>query len=132
VNTGLLVVVRGIAAVLVATALLAGCGSAPPSAAHVPTATAVPSGITREQAIAVAREAAPRYATANVLSAEVGAFGDLVSAFTVQHVSPVPTSDRLVWKVTLGEQPSPTGGQGADVIIDFWDGRVILATEWIS
>jgi hypothetical protein len=62
----------------------------------------------------------------------VGRFGDLVSAVTAQHLSPVPTSDRLVWKVTLGEQPSPTGGQGTDVIIDFWDGRVILATEWVS
>ncbi len=131
-NADLLGVARGIAAMLVATALLAGCGSAPPSASPVPTAAATPSGMTRERAIAVARGAAPRYANADVLSAEVGAFGDLVSAFTAQRFSPVPTSDRLVWKVTLGDQPSPTGGQGADVIIDFWDGRVILTTEWIS
>lgn len=135
-NADLLGVARGIAGVVLAAALLAGCGSTPPSASHVLTGTAGPtpaaSGITREEAIAVAREAAPRYATADVLSAEVGRFGDLVSAFTVQHFSPVPTSDRLVWKVTLGEQPSPTGGQGTDVVIDFWDGRVILATEWVS
>jgi hypothetical protein len=128
-------VARRIGSVVMAAAVLA-CGSAPPSPSHVPTGTVGPnpaeSGITREQAIAVAREAVPRYATADVLSAEVGRFGDLVSAFTAEHFSPVPTSDRLVWKVTLGEQPSPTGGQGTDVIIDFWDGRVILASDWVS
>jgi hypothetical protein len=135
-NAHLLGVGRRIVGVVLAAALLAGCGSTLPATSHFPAASAGPtpaaSGITRDRAIAIAREASPRYATADVLRAEMGPFGDLVSAFTAQHFSPVPTSDRLVWKVTLGEQPSPTGGQGTDVIIDFWDGRVILATEWFS
>jgi hypothetical protein len=61
-----------------------------------------------------------------------GRFEDLVSPFTADHVSPAPSPDRLVWRVRLGERPSPTGGQGVDVIIDFWDGRVIFAAEWFS
>jgi hypothetical protein len=89
-------------------------------------------GITREQAIEAARAAVPRYATADVLNAEMGRFADLVSAFTAAHFTQAPAPDRLVWRITLGEQPSPTGGQGTDVIIDFWDGGFIFATEWVS
>jgi hypothetical protein len=125
-----------IGSVVLAAAMLVGCGSATVSPAPVPTGTIGPapaaSGITREQAITAVRAAVPRYATADVLGAEEGRFEDLVSAFTAEHFSPAPAPDRLVWRITLGEQPSPTGGQGTDVIIDFWDGRFIFATEWVS
>lgn len=90
------------------------------------------SGISREQAIEAARAAAPRYANADVLRADSGRFEDLVSRFTAKHISPRPSPDQQVWLITLGERPSPTGGQGTDVIIDFVDGRIIFATEWVS
>lgn len=133
-NKELLGIVRRIAGPILAVAFVAGCSSGPPASSQFPAVTAgsPASGITRDRAIAVAREAAPRYATLSVLGAELGRFGDVVSAFTAEHFSPVPTPDRLFWKVTLGEQPSPTGGQGTDVIIDFWEGGVILATDWVS
>lgn len=125
-----------IGSVVLAAAVLAGCelavGSPAPTTPGITTPSPTPSGITREEAIAVARAAAPRYATAGVLHADAGRFDDFVPAFTAEHYTPVPAPDRLVWRITLGEQPSPTGGQGTDVIIDFWDGRVILATEWVS
>jgi hypothetical protein len=108
------------------------------SASLVPSPTATSgtaptaSGITREEAIIAARAAVPRYATAPVLGAEVGRLEDLLSRLTAAHISPAPSPDWLVWRIRLGEQPSPTGGQGTDVIIDFWDGRVIFAYEWFS
>lgn len=125
-----------IGTVALTAVVLVGCALAPPSPSQVLTGTVGPnpsaSGITREQAIAVARAAVPRYATADVLRAEMGRFDEFVSAFAAEHLSPPPSPDRLVWKVTLGEQPSPTGGQGTDVIIDFWDGRIIIASDWFS
>lgn len=125
-----------IGGVVLIAAVLAGCGWVTTSPTLAPTTTIghspVASGISREQAIAAARVAAPRYAADDVLRAEIGRFGDLVSAFTAEQFSPVPAPDRLVWKITLGSQPSPTGGQGTDVIIDFLEGRFILATEWVS
>jgi hypothetical protein len=129
------VAVRTCSAILAAV-LLAGCGAVPPSPSAAPTAssspTATATGINREQAITVARAAVPRYASADVLSASVGRFIDSVTEYTAAHLTPAPAPDRLVWRVTLGEHGGPTGGEGTVVIVDFWDGRFILSTDFIG
>jgi hypothetical protein len=120
---------------IVLAAVLAGCSSAADTTTPQPTVTAranpPATGITREAAIAIARAAVPRYATADPLSVELGRLADLLPSVVVQHLSPPPTPDSLVWRVRLGEQPSPTGGQGTDVFVDL-DGRVVLTSDWAS
>jgi hypothetical protein len=127
---------RRLGSLMLAAAVLAGCTSSAEMTPPMPTDTTRPNpaetGITREAAIAIARAAVPRYATADTLTVEMGRLADLLPSVVVQHLSPPPTPDTLVWKITLGEQPSPTGGQGTDVYIDSSDGRVLLTSDWAS
>jgi len=124
--------------------LLAACGPAPspsptagpsatlPAPTATPTPSVAPTGISRDRAIATARAAAPLHATDDVLVADVGRFADSVSDYTATHISPAPAPDRLVWRVNLGTRCQPLCASGTTVIIDYWTGRVLIATDWIS
>jgi hypothetical protein len=112
-------------------------------ATTVPTAPATPSpgligpagsgtGLTRDQAITIARAAAPRRGDAAVLQAEVGRFADLGYAHAASGVSPPPTPERLVWRVNLGTVRGPLEGEGTIVILDFQTGKIIQVFDWIS
>jgi hypothetical protein len=109
----------------------------------MPTAPATPSpnppgpalsgaGLTRDQAITIARTAAPRRGDAAVLQADVGRFADLGYAHAASRVSPPPTPERLVWRVNLGTVSGPLEGEGTIVILDFQTGSVIQVFDWIS
>jgi hypothetical protein len=111
----------------------AGCGGALPAHSNTaPPGSPAASGVTREVAINAARAAAGRFANAAVLKADVGPLEDFVSELVAAHISPAPSRDQVVWRITLGEQPSPTGGQGVDVFIDYRDGRVLFVGDWVS
>ena len=97
------------------------------------TATASPAtGSTRDQAIALARKAAPsQFADEEVLDARVSTWGDL-DRWTPPDAPPTPTPDTRIWIVNLGYDPGPLMGWGIIVALDYVDGRVLNATEWIS
>lgn len=138
----------------VAVVVLAGCSAQSPTNTASPTAVAPPVvaaspsagvsghalfapsperlGITREQAIAIARTAAPRWSSAAVLEATTGTFGDLGSRNAPILVSPAPGPERAVWRIKLGVVRGPADAAGTDVIIDAIDGTVIETTDWIS
>jgi hypothetical protein len=82
--------------------------------------TAAPTtGLTQEQAITVARVAAPQSADRSVRRAEAGPAGELVEPQVYEFSSDIP-SDRWVWVIILATQ----GEGGSSVVIDFLDGRV--------
>ena len=87
--------------------------------------------ISRERATAIARAARPAYAKDQVFAAQLGTFADLGNAHA-ETASPTPAPTALVWLVNIGWQLGPLNGQGAIVLIDAQDGRVIQAFEWIS
>lgn len=116
--------------------LLAGCstiGRDPtPATTSVPTATASPAtGLTRDEAIALARKATTRFANEGVLDAQVSTWGEL-DRWTPPDAPPTPAPGTRIWVVNLGYQSGPLMGQGVIVALDYFDGRVLNATEWIS
>jgi hypothetical protein len=130
-----------VAFLLLALLAAAGCATAPVSGGRVSTApapsgtispTAAGTGLSRDQAIAIARAAAPRRGGAAVLQAEVGPFADLGNAHAASRVSPPPTPERLVWRVNLGTDSGPLQGDGTIVILDFQTGSVIQVFDWIA
>ncbi len=87
--------------------------------------------IDASRAVAIARDAQPRYAAEQVLRAELGTFaslGDPHAAVT----PPAPDPAAAVWRITLGWQLGPLTGQGVDVVVDASSGRVLQVVEWIS
>lgn len=111
-------------ALVISAVLVGGCSTAG-TAGPTPAAT----GITRDQAIAIARAAVPPYANYEVLSAEAWPFGDVVSPSQADNMSSPPPRDRVVWVVKLGE---PTGGQDDEVVVDSVDGRVLVRSHRTS
>jgi hypothetical protein len=88
--------------------------------------------MTKDQAIAAARRALPRWADGNVLEAMTGLFADLGDPYAKVRISPAPTPDQLVWKVNLGIVIGPLNASGTYAILDAFDGRVIQEIDWIS
>lgn len=116
---------------LVVGLLVTGCGGLLPPPFDALGRTAGP-GLARDEAIGAAKAAAPQFANAEVLAAELGSVGDFVPKRVFERLSPVPLLDDAAWRIRLGEQPSPTGGGGVEVIINARDGRVILVSRWTS
>ena len=103
-----------------------------PSPTVTPSPSASPAvGLTRDEAIALAREAAGRFANDDVLEARVGTWGAL-DPWTPRNAPPTPTPDTRIWIINIGYNPGPLMGQGIVVVLDYFDGRVLNATEWIS
>jgi len=138
---------RRVIGALVAMMVLAGCSptvlprpTTPPPASPSPVPTIGPSpspasspvAITRDRAIAIARQAATRWATASVLQADKGPFGELGFSRAPVLVSPAPSPEHLVWLINLGVVRGPLDADGTDVIIDATDGGVLQLVDWIS
>jgi hypothetical protein len=88
--------------------------------------------ISRNEAIAIARQAAVRSGSDDVLQADFGRYADLEDVYAAALVSPSPAPNRLVWRITLGTNHGPLEGQGAVVVVDSHDGRVLQIWEWVS
>jgi hypothetical protein len=129
---------------VIAAVVLVGCrqlgpssgptGQVPPSASPSPSPSPSPSsaGLTRDQAIALARSVAdPNYAADEVLQAEVMPFGQL-DLYAGPDTTPRPGPDRLVWFISLGHISGPQMGAGVNVVIDVLDGTVIANYGWIT
>jgi len=138
---------RRVIGALVAVMVLAGCSptvlprpaTQPPSSpSPVPTIGSSPSpasshvAITKDRAIAIARRAATRWATASVLQADKGPFGELGFSRAPVLVLPAPSPEHLVWLINLGVVRGPLNADGTDVIIDATDGSVLQLVDWIS
>ncbi len=129
----------------VAITVLAACGSTPvppPSAsAHAaptaatsptgtPTAAATRTGLTREAAIALAKEVMPEGSPNAVLAADAGPFKDYGGYGPTKGRTPAP--DDWVWSVNLGEYGGPTGGSGTIVVLDYYDGHLVQTYDWVG
>jgi len=136
-----------IARALLALSILAGCspalpaetmlspGSSPGSAPTVaPRPSPSPSAIaiSRDRAIALAREALPRRAADSVLEAELGPFSELGTPEAPVRRSPAPAPEHLVWRINLGTVRGPLNADGSYVVIDATDGMVLQTIDWIS
>ena len=122
------------AALLVAA--VAACSTPGRQPTPSPTVTPSPSasaavGLTRDEAVALARKAAGRFANDDVLEARVGTWGEL-DRWTPPSAPPTPAPDTRIWIVNIGYNPGPLMGQGTIVVLDYFDGHVLNATEWIS
>jgi len=122
-----------------AISLFDGRGAlSPVTASQVPssaTATGTPEasalGLTKDQAVLVARAATPRSADWSVLSAKAGRVDELLVPEAAFPISPFPSRDRWVWVIDLGAGPA-VGGQGSIVVLDYIDGHVYAVLNWIS
>lgn len=140
---------RLIGAVLMTAVVIGGCGPQPvttsaPAPTATPAATATPAlsptptptrsvvGLTREDAVAIARAYVPRGSSWDVLRAEAGRFADLGIPHAAARVSPRPDPDHRVWLVNLGVVRGPLEANGRIVILDFFTGQVIQLVEWIA
>lgn len=138
---------RRVIGVLAAVMVLAGCSptvppepATPPPSMPSPVSTIVPSpspspspvAITKDRAIAIARQAATRWATARVLQADIGPFGELGFSRAPVLVSSAPSPEHLVWLINLGVVRGPLDADGTDVVIDATDGAVLQQVDWIS
>jgi len=47
-------------------------------------------------------------------------------------VSPSPKPSTLVWVIDIGEQPSPTGGEGWYIVLDYKTGELLSLSHWFS
>jgi hypothetical protein len=49
------------------------------------------------------------------------------------EVSPTPAPTRRVWVVNIGyDDPSPTGGEGWYVVLDYGTGEILSLSHWNS
>lgn len=105
--------------------------STPSQSAPIPTQTPVPSpGLTEEEAIAVARAAAPHAADFPVTRAEAGLASELVHEPALD-LPTLPAPERLVWVIVLAG--GPTQNQEISVVvIDFLDGHVYGVLDLIG
>jgi hypothetical protein len=89
------------------------------------------TGISRDAAIAAAREAVPRSATWEVRVANFGTAGDLLYAEGGYQIARGLPGDRQVWVVVLGTG-SGFEAEGSIVVIDYLDGTIYEVVDWIS
>jgi hypothetical protein len=87
-------------------------------------------GMSRDEAVDIAREAVPQADGWDVLAAEAGPVNRFDYLAGQAFISAVP-ADRWVWVIDLGSGP-PLGAEGSWVVIDYLDGRVYGVVDWIS
>jgi hypothetical protein len=125
-------------AVCMGIALFVGaCAPAPPSTGPMAIPSATPSrshriGLTRAEAVAIARVAAQAPAEWDILQADVGGPADVVNFQPSPSSPPSTPGPGSVWRVNVGFIDGPLDGQGVIVFIDYFDGHVIAKTDWIS
>jgi hypothetical protein len=95
------------------------------------TSPSAKAGLTREEAIAAVMQI-PEVAERKpwLLSARVEHWGD---DYRYPETSPAPEPSRLVWVVDVAyESPSPTGGAGWFVILDYQTGEILSFSQWMG
>lgn len=102
-----------------------------PPAAPAPTSTDAPAppadGLARDDAIAAARDAMPRLAEMDVIATAFAPAADMrVEGMWFDGAEAVP-DDRWLWRVNFR-----SGFEGTIVYVDYLDGTVYGATDWIS
>jgi hypothetical protein len=90
--------------------------------------------LTREEAVVIARDAAPQAAGRPVTFAEAGPSVDLLppGAPEVERLISAIPADRWIWVITFSSGDGPLGGESSVVVIDYLDGRVYGVVDWIS
>jgi hypothetical protein len=111
-------------------ALLAGCGAFPWT---LPEAIDGRPAITDEQALSIAREAAPDAAKdGEVLDFHRASFGDVADPRVPVLEGPQPAPGDCVIVINLGHDEGSGFGEGAHVILDCDSGAVLHIWEWAS
>lgn len=100
----------------------------PPTPAPTPRPEQPSSGIARADAIAIAREAAPRRAGAELGYVTNGPVGDVAMGLAGFEWAAAIPSDAWLWQVTFRYG----NGQGTTVLIDYVDGTVYGSFDWIE
>jgi hypothetical protein len=91
--------------------------------------------VTEEQAIAIAREAAPnRFREEEVLRVVRRNYRDVASEHDIVLSEEVPAPDQCVFSVNIGyDSPNnPQSGFGVIVILNCFTGEVITMHEWVA
>ena len=115
---------KRVALLVLAAIVLAGCDMLP----FLPR-----PALTEDQAIAIAREAAPElWRDEEVLDVRQVPYGEVANENAPVIEGERPGADRCVWFVDLGTDPGPLMGQGVMITIDCVTGDVIHVIEWIS
>lgn len=120
--------------VLIALVSAAGCASPAPSPSETASSSSAPepsftsegSGLTREEAIERAREAAPE---AHGYEVRVAKVGDLSAAGVPRGAAPGVPPESAVWYIVLAD---PDEHQGVSVVVDFFDGEILGTVIWIE
>lgn len=102
-------------------------GQSPAASASEETpASATPEAgtVTEEQAIALAREAAPHAADYASVNAESGAFGEMFFPTETTDFESQPSANRVVWVVMLSDVRGDLDASITRVVIDSVDGTV--------
>ena len=101
-----------------------------PEPTRAPASESTSAGLTEDQAVIAAREAAPQSGDLEVSSAKVGTFEELLGPpETFGDIPPGIPGDRMVWVIVLGGNGPEQGG--SIVVIDFLDGRLYKVWDFL-
>lgn len=106
--------------------------TARPSALATPALPSASDGLSEEDAVSIAREAAPIAANGDVRSAQAGPLGEVFPSRDLFDWSRDLPADRWVWMVFLVNTTAAGDEDGAIVILDYRDGTVYKVMEGIS
>ena len=109
--------------------------SSVPAAATEPSAAStspLPVGLTQEQAIGIARSAAPQASMWPMLVSTAGTAAELLHPEGGYRVAQGLAHDRWVWVVVLGNAGTGLDGAGVIVVIDYIDGTVYEVVDLTS
>ena len=108
--------------------------SVPATTEQTPIPTTSPpaaNALSRDEAIAAAREAAPQASDyPEVVRVEAGPFEDMGVESLEYELR--PEADRWVWVIILCEGCGPLSGEGTVVVLDYLDGRVYAVQDFIG
>jgi hypothetical protein len=106
--------------------------TAQPSALASPAPPSASDGLSEDDAVAIAREAAPIAANGEARSAQAGPLGEVFPSRDLFDWSRNLPADRWVWMVFLMNATAGGDEEGAIVILDYHDGTVYKVMEGIS
>jgi hypothetical protein len=96
-----------------------------------PSETPTPrgTGLTLDEAVEIARAAAPDRTPISRAYGERLQYGQLAEQHGIPSLNPPPPTDTWVWLINLSEGPQ---SRGTFVVIDLLDGTVLQVTHWIA
>jgi hypothetical protein len=106
--------------------------TAQPSALASPAPPSASDGLSEDDAVAIAREAAPIAADGEARSAQAGPLGEVFPSRDLFDWSRNLPADRWVWMVFLVNTTAGGDEEGAIVILDYHDGTVYKVMEGLS